>query len=150
MLDLKTLRIVYKEERYVASELACILYSPTAENKNRLVAVNVDQNLSYYTIGAKALQKYSSRSLYLDEVIDIKIFKPENRFALMCSNSETLKLMSLETGEIELYSGHTDIILCLDICNQFCITGAKDNTVRLWKHDLDQEFESRIKCLAQF
>ena len=54
MLDLKTFRIVYREEHHVASELACVLYSPTAENRHRLVAVNVDQNLSYYSIAPKS------------------------------------------------------------------------------------------------
>ena len=74
----------------------------------------------------------------MDEVIDLKIFKPNNQFALICSNSETLKLMCLETGEIELYTGHDDIILCLDISSnaELCLTGAKDNTIRLWKYDL--------------
>ena len=62
--------------------------------------------------------KISTRCLYLDEVIDLKIFKPHNEFALMCSNSETLKLMCLTSGEIELYTGHDDIILCLDISVQ--------------------------------
>ena len=62
------------------------------------------------------LQKIESRCFYLDEVIDIKFFKPQNNFALMCSNSETLKLLDLNTGAVELYQGHSDIILCLDIC----------------------------------
>jgi WD40 repeat protein len=96
------------------------------------------------------LKKYSHRSLYLDEVIDVKIIKPEAKFALLCSNSETLKLLNLETGEVELYKGHTDIILCLDICGEFCVTGAKDNTIRLWKYDVNKGFEKKIKCLAEF
>jgi hypothetical protein len=57
----------------------------------------------------------------------------------MCSNSETLKLLNTATGDFELYSGHSDIILCIDTharydC-QLILTGAKDNSVRLWKFD---------------
>jgi len=50
--------------------------------------------------------------------------------------------MHLTTGEIELYSGHDDIILCLDInvSNKLCLTGAKDNTIRLWRFDLTAAF----------
>lgn len=86
-----------------------------------------------------SLDKIESRCLFLDEVIEVKIFKPDNRFALLCSNSETLKLMNLETGVMELYTGHSDIILCLDICvsTNLCLSGAKDNTIRMWKYDLD-------------
>jgi WD40 repeat protein len=61
----------------------------------------------------------------------------------MCSNSETLKLLDLSTGLVELYKGHTDIILCLDICqsSQLCLTGSKDNSVLLWKYNLNEAFQ---------
>jgi len=55
--------------------------------------------------------------LYLDEVIDTKFLKQlnvESTYAIMCSNSETLKLYNTHTNDIELYSGHADIILCID------------------------------------
>lgn len=95
----------------------------------------------------------STRCLYLDEVIELKIFKPENKYALMCSNSETLKLMQLETGVIELYTGHDDIILCLDIARgdvNMCLSGAKDNTIRMWNYDLQAGFQQKLSCVAQF
>jgi U3 small nucleolar RNA-associated protein 13 len=87
---------------------------------------------------SKKIKKVGSKCLYLDEVIDIKVFKPENQYALMCSNSETLKLLCVESGEVELYTGHDDLILCLDISevNQMCLSGAKDNTIKMWKYDL--------------
>jgi U3 small nucleolar RNA-associated protein 13 len=79
-------------------------------------------------------KKVASYCLYLDEVIDIKFIKPENDFAVVCSNSETLKLVSLKSSQIELYSGHSDIILCLDVSpsTKMILSGAKDNTIRLW------------------
>lgn len=65
----------------------------------------------------------------------------------MCSNSETLKLLCIESGEVEMYTGHTDLILCLDIsvASQMCLTGAKDNTVVMWKYDLEAEFERKLQ-----
>ena len=83
-----------------------------------------------------SLNKVSSKCLYLDEVIDLKFIKPENTKALLCSNSETLKLLDLETNEIEIYPGHSDIILCLDTCakKDLLLTGSKDNEIRLWKY----------------
>jgi U3 small nucleolar RNA-associated protein 13 len=101
--------------------------------------------LNTYEIGKK-VKKVGSKCLYLDEVIDIKVFKPLNQYALMCSNSETLKLLCIATGEVEMYPGHSDLILCVDISNvnQMCLTGAKDNTVMLWRYDLDAKFERKL------
>ena len=61
----------------------------------------------------------------------------------MCSNSETLKLLDLNTGAVELYQGHSDIILCLDICFNYklCLTGAKDNNLLLWKYNLEGSYQ---------
>jgi U3 small nucleolar RNA-associated protein 13 len=36
--------------------------------------------------------------LYLDEVIDVKFIGPTNTHALVCTNSESLKLLNLATG----------------------------------------------------
>jgi WD40 repeat protein len=82
--------------------------------------------------------------LYLDEIIDIKIIdklressdEPPSK-ALVCSNNELLKIMDLSTGQVYQSGGHTDIILCLDVCNNFFISGSKDNQIRLWKYNPD-------------
>lgn len=50
----------------------------------------------------------------MDEIIDAK-FINGNKYAIMCSNSETLKLMELENGHTEIYPGHSDIIISLDV-----------------------------------
>ena len=46
-------------------------------SSNQLVTCNCDQNLVFYNIkDSKLLDKINSMCLDLDEVIDIKIFKP--------------------------------------------------------------------------
>lgn len=59
----------------------------------------------------------------------------------MCSNSETLKLYDTTNSDVELYTGHTDIILCIDVHPRLgyslILTGAKDNQIRLWKFNPD-------------
>jgi hypothetical protein len=73
-VDLATLRIVYKETGFVASELAYI-----GLLENQIVSCNTDQNLFTYNLTSSSkLVKVSSRCLYLDEVIEIKVFKPLN------------------------------------------------------------------------
>ena len=137
------------------------------EAEQRLFAVNQDQNLFAYDLKLKKtavkLQKVASKCLFLDEVIDIKFMKQisaeghptESEYAIMCSNSETLKLYNMATGDVELYHGHSDIILCIDTharpgSSTLILTGAKDNQVRLWSFDPNQPFQCKLTCIAVF
>ena len=47
-------------------------------------------------------------------------------------------------------TGHTDIVLSVDIRDEFVITGGKDNTCRLWKLSDEDEVIVGWKCLAVF
>ena len=83
----------------------------------------------------------------MDEIIDAKFINGSD-YAIMCSNSETLKLMELKNGKTEIYPGHKDIIISLDIFKTsksddefehgFILSGAKDNEIRLWRYDFMQ------------
>ena len=104
----------------------------------------MDQNMFIYDITEEKftrgkrlnLTKTGSLCLYLDEVIDVRFISEGSRYALLCSNSETLKLLDMETGSIELYQGHSDIVLCLDVVScgddehAIFLSGAKDNTIK--------------------
>ena len=108
--------------------------------------INGDQNLFVYQVVLKhsklqSLELTSSSCLYMDEIIDAK-FMNGNKFAILCSNSETLKLMNLENGQTEIYPAHSDIIISLDTFGAgstgHVISGGKDNVIRLWKYDFSQ------------
>jgi len=96
----------------------------------------------------------------LDEIIDVRyLINAEHkipRFAILASNNEHLKLIDLETGEIEIYcgEGHKNIILSLDViaCGEhfLCLTAGKDNEIRMWKVDLTKGFQQRLKCISVF
>ena len=111
---------------------------------NQVFAINGDQNMFVYQIKTKdsEVRKLSldwSVCLYLDEIIDAK-FVNKNTHAILCSNSETMKLIEIATGKTEIYPGHSDIIISLDVFSKetgsgFILSGAKDNEVRLWKYD---------------
>lgn len=127
--------------------------------------MNGDQNLFVYKLVQKN-SKFSrldlqwSNCLFMDEIIDAK-FINGNKYALMCSNSETLKLMNLANGQTEIYPGHSDIIISLDVfCTNkhdvtkaekgYIISGGKDNLIRLWGYDFNKAIFSRIECLAVY
>jgi WD40 repeat protein len=77
-------------------------------------------------------------------------FLDDNKRAVFCNNSETLKIINIENGIAEMYQGHTDIIISVDYCKGYIISGAKDNEIRLWKFVEDAEMFQKIKCLAVF
>jgi len=65
---------------------------------------------------------------------------------LLCSNNETLKVMDMQTGNIQQYKGHSDIVLCIDIHKNLALSGSKDNQIRLWKINEN----SALNCIAVF
>ena len=94
----------------------------------------------------------------MDEIIDSKFLNGSSH-AVLCSNSETLKLMELATGKVEIYPGHGDIIISLDVFvsskdvqfeTGFILSGAKDNEIRLWRYDFSQKQYERLRCLAVY
>lgn len=129
------------------------------KQSNLLVALNGDQNSFLYSLESNngmvsGLKLVESHALYLDEVIDMK-FINENREAIMCSNSESIKLFNLETGNCEFYPGHTDIVLTLDkfevkAGEGWILTGSKDTQIRLWKYDSKAALFEKVKCVAVF
>ncbi|KAL9104078.1 MAG: hypothetical protein Q9163_000930 [Psora crenata] len=87
-----------------------------------------------------------------DEIIDIAYVAPDRSLLALATNSEDIRLVSLATSKLDNSSatkanyfgadvatlqGHTDIIICLavDYSGQWLVTGAKDNTARLWRID---------------
>lgn len=51
---------------------------------------------------------------------------------IFSSNDNALKYFS--KNKIQLFEGHTDFIMNIDIKNNFISTASKDNTIRLWKY----------------
>ena len=73
--------------------------------------------------------------LFNDEITEIKFL--QDPYLLLSTNSEILKILNTETAQYELILGHSDIVVALDvhISEDYTvfISGAKDNTIRLWK-----------------
>jgi hypothetical protein len=93
-----------------------------------------------------SLKKVASRCLYLDEIIDLKFLSED--YVLMCSNNEHLKLLNMKNGMMEIYQGHSNILLSCDVIKMpdepasklLCLSAAKDNEIRMWYIDLEGPF----------
>ncbi|KAF1920080.1 WD40-repeat-containing domain protein [Ampelomyces quisqualis] len=96
-----------------------------------------------------------------DEVIDMAYVGRERSLLALNTNSEDIRIVTLDESEssdngtdgryfgadVGLLKGHEDIVICLDVdwSGHWLVTGAKDNTARLWK--LDPENDS-YTCAA--
>lgn len=139
-----------------------ILHSSSSKS---ILCVHADQSLVFHSIPplssfAGDQSSFSIEPLSVirrisgthDEIIDLAYVTPERALLALATNSESIRLVSLcvaETSEsssgiasyfgadVALLRGHEDIIICLDVDWSGCwlVTGAKDNTARLWRID---------------
>lgn len=91
-----------------------------------------------------------------DEVIDLAYVGSDRSLLALATNLEDIRIISLTSPEVDsrnkkasalgghyfgadvaFLKGHEDIIICLDVdwSGSWLVTGAKDNTARLWQID---------------
>ncbi|APA09181.1 hypothetical protein SS1G_03089 [Sclerotinia sclerotiorum 1980 UF-70] len=103
------------------------------------------------TVTISALPQIRRISGTHDEIIDLGFLLPNQSLLALATNSEELRIVSLNQGsptdstestkyfgaDVAQLKGHEDIIICLDIdwSGHWIATGAKDNTARLWRID---------------
>ena len=111
ILDLSTMEPCHIEDDFIASETTLLhhRYVPNTDNPcGQLISINADQNMLFYEMKESkvskgslnkslSLQRTASICLYLDEVIDVRFISENSKYALLCSNSETLKLLDMDS-----------------------------------------------------
>jgi len=87
-----------------------------------------------------------------DEIIDLAYVTADRSLLALATNSEAVRLVSVAVAnpspslsgqstyfgaDVAILEGHEDIIICLDVDWSGCwlVTGAKDNSARLWRID---------------
>jgi U3 small nucleolar RNA-associated protein 13 len=136
-----------------------------------LVSVHADQVLNFQTLPElespwkeetiEPLPIFRRVSGTHDEVIDIAYVGRDKSLLALNTNSEDIRIVTLNESnangdatqgryfgaDVGLLKGHEDIVICLDVdwSGHWLVTGAKDNTARLWR--LDPENES-YTCAA--
>ncbi|KAJ4370566.1 U3 small nucleolar RNA-associated protein 13 [Neocucurbitaria cava] len=149
-------------------EIANILYHSSLPY---LISVHADQVLNFHSLRSveppfveetlDPLPMFRRISGTHDEVIDIAYVGRDKSLLALNTNSEDIRIVTLNesdfTGDatqgryfgadVGLLKGHEDIVICLDVdwSGHWLVTGAKDNTARLWR--LDPENDS-YTCAA--
>ncbi|KAF1943408.1 WD40 repeat-like protein [Clathrospora elynae] len=135
-----------------------------------LVSVHADQVLNFHSLKTaeslvveetiEPLPIFRRVSGTHDEVIDVAYVGRDKSLLALNTNSEDIRIVTLNESDaddategryfgadVALLKGHDDIVICLDVdwSGHWLVTGAKDNTARLWR--LDPENDSYI-CSA--
>ncbi|KAF7574738.1 WD40 repeat protein [Pyrenophora tritici-repentis] len=142
-------------------EIVNILYYPSLPY---LITVHADQVLNFHTLKSaeslvveetiEPLPIFRRVSGTHDEVIDIAYVGRDKSLLALNTNSEDIRIITLNESEgddategryfgadVGLLKGHEDIVICLDVdwSGHWLVTGAKDNTARLWRLDPKNE-----------
>ncbi|KAL8831981.1 MAG: hypothetical protein Q9191_000543 [Dirinaria sp. TL-2023a] len=151
--------------------IECII---AKENLGFLLCVHADQSLILHSTAPlqtlntseviDSLPEARRISGTHDEIIDLAYVSPDRSLLALATNSEAVRLVSLATtdsqpsslhdasyfgADVALLEGHEDIVICLDVDWSGCwlVTGAKDNTARLWKIDHGKQ---SYRCVGTF
>jgi U3 small nucleolar RNA-associated protein 13 len=130
-----------------------------------LISVHADQVLNFHTLpDAASLQSedtieplniFRRVSGTHDEVIDMAYVGQDKSLLALNTNSEDIRIVTLNEShatsdatqgryfgaDVGLLKGHEDIVICLDVdwSGHWLVTGAKDNTARLWRIDPEND-----------
>ncbi|KAL3481659.1 WD40-repeat-containing domain protein [Aspergillus californicus] len=125
------------------------------------VTVHADQTLRLHSIEPLSVFKPGSTVDPLpvvrrisgndDDIIDLAYVGPDRSMLALATNTESIRIVSVGPSEdrpstqkqeyfgadVAHLDGHEEIIICIDVdwSGHWLVTGAKDNTARLWRLD---------------
>ncbi|CCG82855.1 U3 snoRNP-associated protein Utp13 [Taphrina deformans PYCC 5710] len=107
-----------------------IIYN--AQDKT-LCSVRSNQTILTHDLGSLELPIVRRIVGQFDEIIDCTYILDDTKIAI-ASNSEDVHLFEPLTGNVEVLSEHSDIVIAIDrdFSSNFLVTGSKDNTAKLW------------------
>jgi len=131
ILDLQKKEIIFTANEPTQPFLRCYFI----RNENILIGITTEQNLIYYSFNN---ENDEPKLVYLkdnigfhDEILDLAYDLP-NQQLILATNSSLLKIVNLANNQTTVKEGHSDIILSMSLRENILVTGAKDNTIKLW------------------
>ncbi|XP_033102564.1 transducin beta-like protein 3 [Anneissia japonica] len=107
----------------------------------QILVVTYDHHILFYDVDGGGLHKQFVG--FNDEVLDVSFAGSNDSHLAVATNSEYVKIYDLSTQDCQILSGHTDIVLVVEVFNdkQMLASSSKDNTIRLWKMNANSKFE---------
>lgn len=161
------------QEQQAGGEADGLLHVIYNESSSQLLCVHADRTLVLHTTASlnnianpdgviEPLPILCRISGTLDEIIDLAYVTVNRSLLALATNSEAVRLVSVGEAnplpsssgqptyfgaDVATLGGHEDIIICLDVDLSGCwlVTGAKDNTARLWRIDHEN---NDYRCVA--
>ncbi|XP_072168148.1 transducin beta-like protein 3 [Diadema setosum] len=126
-------------------DLAVVTGAMLCPETNSIVVVTYDHNILFF--GMEELKMKKQFVGYNEEILDLKLMGKNESHLAVASNSEQIRVFDLTSGGCQILTGHTDIILALDVFKKGLklISSSKDNTVRVWQMDAATHL---VSCLA--
>lgn len=111
-----------------------------------LAVVSADHNIIIHQLETFACEKQLVG--FSDEVLDVVLLGADGSHLAVATNSMDIKLYSMKDMGCQLLRGHTDLVLTLAATPSnplLLLSGAKDNSVRLWLMDPVSHI---VKCIG--
>ncbi|GBF59685.1 U3 small nucleolar RNA-associated protein [Trichophyton mentagrophytes] len=159
------------EDQPIGSEQEAIVTIEYSDNLPFLLTVHVDQSLKIHSLeplssfarGGRIDPLPISRQISGndDEVIDMACIGRDRSLLALATNSEYIRIVRTKSmneaegsgshfgADVARLEGHEEIIICIDVdwSGNWLVTGAKDNSARLWRID---PVSSSFTCFATF
>jgi len=121
----------HKDSAQVKTAANAIVRIIVAAESGRLIVATQEHNIYIYDIAT--FTKHKLIIGFNDDIVDVRCM-PDGQRALVATNSAQVRLFDLDTFDADLLTGHTDIVLSVDVSadGRFVVTSSKDNTVRFW------------------
>lgn len=136
--DMKNSKMLFKQENPLLKSaeqkgglsVTDVIYN---ENSNQVAVVSVDHNIVIHE--SKSLKCVKQLVGFSDEILDLVLVGPKDKYIVMASNSQDIKAFDRDTMNCKLLKGHTDIVLGLCGYKSWLISSGKDFSVRVWQID---------------
>ncbi|EFE32163.1 uncharacterized protein ARB_01054 [Trichophyton benhamiae CBS 112371] len=159
------------EDQPIGSEQEAIVTIEYSDNLPFLLTVHVDQSLKIHSLEPLSSFAHGGRIEPLpvsrqisgndDEVIDMACIGRDRSLLALATNSEYIRIVRANSmneaegsgshfgADVARLEGHEEIIICLDVdwSGNWLVTGAKDNSAKLWRID---PVSSSFTCFATF
>lgn len=141
-------KMLYKQESSIiskASEEGGLAITQMLYNQHlqQIALVSFDHNIIVHELATFNCCKQLIG--FTEEILDLVLMGKGDKFLVMATNSNDIKVYETQTMNSIILKGHTEIVLALACYKNMLLSSSKDNSIRLWEADFEN---FSFKCIA--